>query len=412
MQTSPPRVFPAHFPVHPLLGLLLIAANLRAAITVVAPLLTEIAARFALSTTVLGVLTATPIFIFALASPLATWLARNKGLEKAFVLALGCLAAGLLLRSSGSLAALFGGTVLIAVGIAIGNVLLPSLVKRDFAQDKGTLTSVYAVFIGISAALGGALAVPVAQWSSWPVALASPLLLAVLAVLFWLPRYQYSQGLASVDAADVGDGDDNTAPKNLSPKSLTLSRPVYRYALAWYVTLFMGLNSFVFFLIIGWLPAMLQQAGYSAQQAGSLHGLMLLCGAFPALILMPLYRHLRDQRLLNLVISLALLIGYWGVWQVPGWAMLWSALLGLSAGSGFVAALSLITLRTRNPLQATQLSGMSQLLGYLMAATGLLLTGWMRDIIGNWSGVLQLALACCIFMAALGWLGGRNRYVE
>jgi len=409
MQTSPPRVFPAHFPVHSLLGLLLIAINLRAAITVVAPLLTEIAARFALSTTVLGVLTATPIFIFALASPLATWLARNKGLEKAFVLALGCLATGLLLRSSGSLAALFGGTVLIAVGIAIGNVLLPSLVKRDFAQDKGTLTSVYAVFIGISAALGGALAVPVAQWGSWPVALASPLLLAVLAALFWLPRYRHSQGLASVEAIDANDSGDNIAPQKTTAP---LSRPVYRYALAWYVTLFMGLNSFVFFLIIGWLPAMLQQAGYSAQQAGSLHGLMLLCGAFPALILMPLYRHLRDQRLLNLVISLALLIGYWGLWQLPGWAPLWSALLGLSAGSGFVAALSLITLRTRNPLQATQLSGMSQLLGYLMAAIGLLLTGWMHDAIGNWSGVLQLALACCIVMAALGWLGGRNRYVE
>jgi len=412
MQTSPPRFFPVHFPVHSLLGLLLIASNLRAAITVVAPLLTEIAARFALSTTVLGALTATPIFIFALASPLATWLARNKGLEKAFVLALGCLAAGLLLRSSGSLAALFGGTVLIAVGIAIGNVLLPSLVKRDFAQDTGTLTSVYAVFIGISAALGGALAVPIAQWSSWPVALASPLMLTVLAALFWLPRYQHSQGLASVEAIDVDGGSDNTAPNNLTLKNTTFSRPVYRYALAWYVTLFMGLNSFVFFLIIGWLPAMLQQAGYSAQQAGSLHGLMLLCGAFPALILMPLYRHMRDQRLLNLLISLALLIGYWGLWQLPGWAALWSALLGASAGSGFVAALSLITLRTRNPLQATQLSGMSQLLGYLMAATGLLLTGWMHDAIGNWSGVLQLALACCIIMAALGWLGGRNRYVE
>jgi len=397
-----------HVPVRPLLGLLLIALNLRAAITVVAPLLTELAADFVLGTTVLGVLTATPILLFALASPLATWLARHKGLEKAFVLALGCLGTGLLLRSSGSLAALFGGTVLIAVGIAIGNVLLPSLVKRDFAQNPGTLTSVYAVFIGISAALGGALAVPLAHLSSWPAALASPLVLVVMAMIFWLPRYRYSQGLGSINTGSI-----NTDSANVNaPGAPTFTRPVWRYALAWQVTLFMGLNAFVFFLIIGWLPAMLQAAGYSARQAGALHGLMLLFGAFPALLLMPLFRYLRDQRLMTLAISLGLFAGYWGLWQLPAQGALWSALLGLAAGSGFVASLSLITLRTRNPLQATQLSGMVQCLGYLTACAGLLLTGWMHDLSGNWSGVLMLAMGCCACMGVLGWLAGRSRFVQ
>lgn len=379
-------------------GLLLIAANLRAAITVVAPLLNDIAADFALRTTALGALTATPILIFALASPLATWLARTQGLEKAFGLAMVSLSLGLLLRSSGALSALFGGTVFIAMGIAIGNVLLPSLVKRDFPQDKGTLTATYAVFIGATAALGGAVAVPIAQaWGlGWQAALASPLILAVLAALFWLPRYRQSQGMAS----------------GPSQAHAGFTQPLRQSLLAWQITLFMGLNSFLFFLIIGWLPAMLQHAGYSAQQAGSLHGLMLLCGAFPALILIPLFRHLRDQRLLAVSTSLGMLLGCWGIWQAPTLATWWSALFGLSAGSGFVVALSFITLRTRNPLQATQLSGMAQCLGYLMAAAGLLMTGWMRDLSGDWSSVLLLAVTACALMACLGFLSGRNRYIE
>jgi len=398
MQNCPPRPFPARA----LLGVLLIALNLRAAITVVAPLLGDLAQGFDLNTTTLGVLTATPILLFALASPLATWLARNKGLEKAFVLALVLLGAGLLWRSSGSLFALFGGTVLVAMGIAIGNVLLPSLVKRDFAQpQEGVITAVYAVFIGVSAALGGALAVPIAHGYSWSHALASPLLLAGLAMLFWLPRYRHSVGLAGV----INPGD-------AAPANAAFSRPVYRYALAWQVTFFLGLNSFIFFLMIGWLPAILQEAGYSARQAGSLHGLMLLFGAFPALLLMPLFRYLRDQCLMALIICLGLFVGYWGLWQMPGWATLWSALLGFAAGSGFVLSMSLIALRTRNPLQSTQLSGMAQLLGYLMVAVGLALTGWMHDASGNWSSVLMLALACCVCMGVLGWLSGRKRYVE
>lgn len=381
-----------------ILGLFLLAANLRAAITVVAPLLNDIADSFALRATALGALTATPILVFALASPLATRLARTHGLEKSFALAMSLLIAGLLLRSSGSLTALFGGMVLIAAGIAIGNVLLPSLVKRDFPLDKGSLTAGYAVFIGATAALGGVMAVPLAHgWTlGWQVALASPLVLALPAIVFWLPRtrQRHHQGSAGTARAPA------------------FSRPLRQFWLAWQVTLFMGLNSFVFYLIIGWLPAILQHSGYSATQAGSLHGLMLLFGAFPALILIPLFRRLRDQRWLAVTTSAGMLLGCWGYWQYPEWSALWSAIFGLAAGSGFVVALSLITLRTRNPMQAAQLSGMAQCLGYLMAAAGLLLTGWMREVAGDWSGVMLLAVASCVLMAMLGYLAGRHLYLE
>lgn len=381
-----------------IIGLLLIAANLRAALTAVPPMLTDIAAAFSLNTTALGALTSTPVFLFALTSPLATRLARTRGLEQAFALAMLALIAGLLLRSSGSLFALFAGTVGVAIGIAIGNVLAPALVKRDFPQDKGTLTAAYAVFIGVTAATSAAVAVPIAHGLNlgWKAALAAPLALAIPAALFWLPRCRHSR---AVDA-------------RAAVQTPALAQPIHRSWLAWQVTLFLGLNSFIFFLIVGWLPAMLQQAGYTAQQAGSLHGLTLLCAAFPPLILIPLFRHLRDQRMLSVVTSLGMLAGCLGIWRWPELGTLWGVVFGISAGSGFVVSLSLIPLRTRNPLHTTQLSSMAQFLGYLMAAAGLLLTGWMRDVSGDWSSVLLLAVASCAVMAAFGYLAGRSIHLE
>ncbi|MCB5364812.1 MFS transporter [Pusillimonas sp. CC-YST705] len=397
-ETSPPAATRLSY-AWKVLGLLLIAANLRAALTAVPPMLNDIAEAFSLSTTALGVLTAAPVFLFALTSPLATRLARARGLEQALGIATLALIAGLLLRSSGSLAALFAGTIAIAIGIGIGNVLAPGLVKRDFPLDKGTLTASYAVLIGITAALSAAVAVPIAHGLKlgWQMALASSLTLAIPAALYWLPRCKYSRGAS-------GSSD--------APQAAPLSRPLHRSALAWQVTFFLGLNSFIFFLIVGWLPAMLQQAHYSAQQAGSVHGLMLLSAAFPSLILIPLFRHLRDQRLLASATSLGMLVGCLGIWLWPHWALLWSIIFGVSAGSGFVVSLSLIPLRTRTPLHTTQLSGMAQFLGYLMAAAGLLLTGWMRDVSGNWSSVLMLGVLCCVLMAALGYMAGRNIYLK
>ena len=275
-------------------GLLLIAANLRAALTAVPPMLSDIANAFSLNTTALGALTSTPVFLFALTSPLATRLARTRGLEQAFGLAMTALIVGLLLRPTGSLFALFAGTVAIAVGIGIGNVLAPALVKRDFPHDKGTLTSAYAVLIGITAASSAAVAVPIAHHLSlgWQTALASPLVLAIPAALFWLPRFQRSRPIAA---------NDNTSSS---------AQAVRRSWLAWQVTLFLGLNAFIFFLLVGWMPAMLQDVGYTAQQAGATHGLMLLCAAFPPLVLIPLFRHLRDQRLLSMTTSLPTYLGW------------------------------------------------------------------------------------------------------
>ncbi len=144
------------------LGILLLAANLRPAITGLPPLIGQIRADTGVSNGVAGLLTTLPLLAFGLLSPVAPRLARQFGMERTVLASLLLLAAGILLRSAGAMAALFLGTAVLGAAIVVGNVLLPGLVKREFPEHAGLMTSVYTTALGISAALAAGVSVPVA----------------------------------------------------------------------------------------------------------------------------------------------------------------------------------------------------------------------------------------------------------
>jgi len=186
--THPPRVRPVHHSVWLIAGILLIAANLRAPVTAVGPVMGLLQQTFALSAGAAGLMLTLPLLCFALVSPLAARVARGLGLERTLLLALLLIAGGIVLRSSGSVAALLAGTCVIGCGIAGGNVLLPSLLKRDFPDDLTRMTAVYALTMGGASALGSVCAVPLAAGLGWAWALASFIALPVVTVLVWLPQ--------------------------------------------------------------------------------------------------------------------------------------------------------------------------------------------------------------------------------
>ncbi len=136
-----------------MLGIVLLAANLRPALTALAPLIGEIRADTGVSNGVAGLLTALPLLAFGLLSPVAPRLARWLGMERALLASLLVLAAGILVRSAGTVALLFVGTAVLGAAIAVGNVLLPGLVKREFPGRAGLATSVYSTAMGVAAAL-------------------------------------------------------------------------------------------------------------------------------------------------------------------------------------------------------------------------------------------------------------------
>src|SRR5919198_4785327 len=238
-------------------GMVLVAANLRAAASSVGPLLDRIRDDLGLSSTAAGALTTLPVLCFGLAAPLGPTLARRIGYQAAVGCALTALVAGLLLRLVPGIAPLYLGTTLAGAAIAIGNVLLPVLVKRSFHERAGAMTGIYTTALIASAAVGAAVSVPLANLfnDSWRGSLGFWAAPAMLGLLAWSPQMRRHE-------RDT-DSDTHTRP----------ARSLLRDRLAWQVTLYFGFQSAGFYIVLSWLPTIFQSHGIGRTEAGLLLGI-------------------------------------------------------------------------------------------------------------------------------------------
>ncbi|ELM2602847.1 CynX/NimT family MFS transporter [Salmonella enterica] len=371
-------------------GILMIATTLRVTFTGAAPLLETIRSDYGLSTAQTGLLTTLPLLAFALVSPLAAGIARRFGMERSLFAAMLLICAGIALRSLPSATLLFAGTAIIGCGIALGNVLLPGLIKRDFSQHVARLTGAYSLTMGAAAAL----VVPLALHGfGWRGALLMLMLFPLLAFLIWLPQWR------------------TTRSANLSSSRALHERGIWRSPLAWQVTLFLGLNSLIYYVIIGWLPTILISHGYSEAQAGSLHGLLQLATAAPGLAIPLILHRFNDQRWIAALVSLLCALGAAGLWFVPGQAVIWTLLFGFGSGATMILGLTFIGLRASSAHQAAALSGMAQSVGYLLAACGPPVMGKLHDASGSWYLPLSGVTVLAIIMAIFGLYAGRDREI-
>ncbi|HCB2209543.1 TPA: CynX/NimT family MFS transporter [Citrobacter farmeri] len=377
-----------------IVGILMIATTLRVTFTGAAPLLDAIRADYGLTTAQTGLLTTLPLLAFALVSPLAAGIARRIGMERSLFVAMLLICAGIAMRSLPSVSLLFFGTAVIGCGIALGNVLLPGLIKRDFSQHVARLTGAYSLTMGAAAALGSALVVPLAlSGFGWRGALLLLMVFPLLAFLVWLPQWR------------------NTTHANVTTSRALHTRGIWRSPLAWQVTLFLGINSLIYYVIIGWLPAILISHGYSEAQAGSLHGLLQLATASPGLLIPLVLHRFHDQRSIAALVSLMCAVGAAGFWFMPDQAVLWTLLFGFGSGATMILGLTFIGLRASSSHQAAALSGMAQSVGYLLAACGPPLMGRIHDGQGSWQIPLLAVAALAVVMAVFGRYAGRNKEI-
>lgn len=399
----PPAPRPATRALSPALvlaGLLLVAANLRAGITTVGPVLEEVRHDLGLSSLTASALISLPLLAFAVVSPVAPALARRLGLERTLGLGLAGLAAGLLIRSVPGRPLLWAGTALLGVAVAVLNVILPALVKRDFPTRIGQITGTYSALQAVFAALAAGLAVPVAAATSagWRLPLGMWAGLALIAIGVLTPQLR---------RRPVG----SPAPDDPRLEPVRPARSPWRTTLGWQVTIFMALQSTGYFVLITWLPSIEESAGVSPATAG-VHQLLLnglgIVGSIAASALIP---RMRDQRTLGVVAPLLFGVAIAGVLAAPQLSAVWAVIAGIAGGASIVLALSLFGLRTVNHGQAAALSGMAQSVGYLVAAAGPIAVGALHDATGSWTPALLALLAVDLLLAVFGYLTGRNRVI-
>jgi CP family cyanate transporter-like MFS transporter len=376
--------------------LLIFAANLRTPFTSLAPLLTTITDSLSLSPLQTGLATTLPIIAFATISPFAPLLGKKYGLERAMFLALVLILSGILLRSYGLAATLYAGTFIIGSGIAIGNVLLPGLIKRDFPRQVASLTSAYSLTMGIAAAIGSVTMLPLMHWygDSWQFALACLGVLPLITLFIWLPRLKKPSTIS-------------VKPHQQPTQKIRL----WRIPLAWQITFFLGMNSFIYYCIINWLPAILVDSGYTPERSASVLGLLHLMTALPGILLIPIFNRFKEQKWIAVAATILMLFGLLGLTFFPQLSALWVCFYGLGCSSGLILGLAFTGLRVATPLQAASMAGMAQSVGYSFAAIGPPLIGAIHDAAGNWRTAFVLLLMCGCVMLVLGYCAGRDRTI-
>lgn len=379
------------------LGIIFIAANLRAPLTSVGPLISLIRENVHISNTLAGLITTVPLLAFAVLSPIVPKLGRKYGLERIILISLVCLAIGIAIRSLSGAVNLFVGTALLGFAIAVCNVLLPSIIKREFPRQIGTMTGVYSVSMNLCGAIASGISIPVAVGFGlgWQGALGMWAILCIVAIFFWLPQLRIR-------------------PKQVSSNDSTASQQVnmWRSPLAWQVTFFMGIQSTIFYAMVTWLPEILKNQGISSNHSGWYLSTMILASLPFSFIVPVLAGRMINQRLLVVIMTFMLLVGSLGLLYGSTQAvLLWVILIGIGAGFAFSLSMMFFGLRTRNAQQAADLSGMAQSIGYLLAAIGPALIGFLHDATNSWTVPLLLLVGASVLLFIVGLGAGGNRFV-
>jgi cyanate transporter len=379
--------------IWPIVMIVLVAVNLRPAITAVGPLLTQIRHDLDLSGTAAGALTTLPLVFFGSFGLIAPFV-RRRG-EWLLVASMGILVVALLVRIIPNEVALFAGSLLAGIGISVGNVAVPAIIKRDHPELITTVTAVYTIAVTGGAAISAGVMVPLekALDHGWRLPLVLLTIPAALAGLAWVPRMRRGGRLEAAPAA--------------------AATRLWRDRLAWAVTGYMGTQSLLAYVVFAWLPTIYQDRGMDETSAGFVLAVSGLLQAAGALSVPVIARGLPDQRRLVLLITVVILAGFAGVaWAPLASAPLWAVVLGFGQGAAFALALSFMGLRAANQHVAVRLSGMSQSVGYAIAAIGPLGIGALHDLTGGWTVPTIVLLIITGFMTLPGLAAGRARTIS
>ncbi|UNK45592.1 CynX/NimT family MFS transporter [Arthrobacter sulfonylureivorans] len=395
------------------LGIAMLAVNLRAPIIAPTAVLGEIQADLGLTAAGAGLLTGLPVLLFALATPLATRTIRRWGPEATVLLCLGGVLAGTVIRSLGPAAVVFAGTAIIGVALTLGNIVVPVLIRRDVPWNRvSAVTGAYSAImnVGSMAALLGTA--PLAALVGWRWALAAWAVVVIIGLAYWLPtarrrrealqpdRSAASDKPSAHPAAAGGRGTDGPGTP-IAPASKSLRGRSNRWIVAMLTVAFCG-QSAAYYATTTWLPLLLSDVrGLSSTASGASASLFQVAAIVGALGVPLLAARTRlwvpTASIAVLWISLPI-----GLLLAPDAYLLWSVTGGIAQGGGFTAIFSVIPRVARTDQEAATASARIQTGGYLAATCAPPVAGWLNTLTGGWTAPLFLVLALVVAFGVAG----------
>ncbi|WP_040983045.1 CynX/NimT family MFS transporter [Oceanobacillus jeddahense] len=382
-----------------LLAILLVAATLRSPMTSVGPLIPLYRGELGASNTMVGLVNTLPLLTFGIFSPFVPKISRKYGMEMTLLIAMIILSFGIFIRASGGINLLLFGTLLMGMAIAVGNILMPGLIKSSFPYRIGLMTGLYSVSMNVFGALASGISVPIASISGfdWRNAMQIWSFLSILAVVVLLLRLPISRSSRKKVFAEVKD----------QP-----SQAIFKSKIAWAITFFMGLQSLIPNSLFTWLPDILLTKGFNESEAG---WFIAICqaGLIPATFIVPILADkMQNQRLIGFGSGLLFFVGVLGIAFTSSHIIIGFLILtGIGAGAAFSLSMMFFVLRTNTIAESAQLSSMAQSIGYIIAAAGPLFLGTISEMTGGWTVPFIILLTAALCIAFLGDIAGRNQKI-
>lgn len=412
------------------LGIVSLTFCMRSTITVVGPQVSAISRGLSVSSSLMGVVTMLPVLAFGFFSPFADKLSARWGIFRCICAAQAAVLGGILVRFLCGAAGLFAGTVLMSLGIAVCNVMIPAMIKKWFSDRVSLMTGVYTASMGTCSALGAGLSIPISVGLGlgWQGALGIWTVPAAAALAVWaglLVRYGSgadTQNRLDADTQNRSDADmqnrSDTDTQNCSDtekigaeESGTRKRNanIWKLRTAWFVTMFMGLQSLLFYSIASWMPVIVQDSGVSSAQSGLLATVFQITGIAANIGTPFVYARVRQQKWMGMGIGVGFFCGCLGLFLSSGMFPLMVILIGLAglcSGASLSWILTVMGGLGRSAAETAKLSGMAQSVGYLLAALGPFGSGILFDAAGSWTPAVALYLAAGLLLAFFGYLAG------
>ncbi|CAM3282439.1 MFS transporter [Lactiplantibacillus plajomi] len=370
------------------LGIVLVAVNMRLPITGLPPIMAEIQRASGLSTTAAGLLTSIPLLTFALVSSGFARASRRFGATPVMLVAFMVLTLGSLLRVTLTVPLLLLGTLLIGLGIDGGNVILPAIIKARMPQQPTLGVSLYTTSMVLMSSLATAIVGPLTKAVTLTGTLKIAVYLSLISIL--------GCGLLLVGRRPAA----TTTPTEQPALHLSHNR------LAWLLTAFFGLQALLYYSLVTWMPAIFQAVGYTADEAALLVTILQLA-CLACAVITPLFATSKRGKAAMLW---TIALGFGPATLAAGFsqnhfgmAVVLALLMGIASGFSFNLAVIFFTQKTRNAAETMAVSGMAQTFGYLLAAGGPVVLGWLNNSTGSWTP----SLLVCLGLAGLILVVGR-----